>query len=342
VREGSSARGDAALAVGLDALVGGRPRRTAAAVIDLATVPSVTFAFINADAATRFEIGSITKALSGMLLADSVQRGEISLDTVVADILPATAGIDFGSLTMKELCTHTSGLPRVARGTLASLRAALFAALQMAPHRGLTVSDVLGQAARQTLAQRGEPRYSNLGGAVLGQILAISASCDYPSLLAERIFRPIGMDASAVATKKEKASLGWSMTGLPRLPWVLDGYAPAGGVVSTIEDMARLAEALLGRSAPGLASMDRIEGVMTDRPNRASGMFWVIESVPGTDVTIIGHNGRTGGYSALLILLPHTRRAVIVLENVAREPQQQQRVAVGLLQSLPLDQGGAD
>ncbi len=334
MREGTSARGDAALAVGLDALVSGRPRRIAAAVIDLAAVPSVKLAFINADASTRFEIGSITKALTGMLLADSVQRGEISLETVVADILPATASADFGSLTMKELCTHTSGLPRLPRGAATFLRALLFTVAQLNPYGGLTASDVLGQAGRQTLAQRGERRYSNLGGAVLGQLLAIAASCDYATLLAERILRPVGMDATALSTKKETAFPGWSMSGLRRQPWVLDGYAPAGGLFSTIEDMARLAGALLDRSAPGLSSMDGIDGVVTDRPHRASGMFWVIESPPGTDVTVVGHSGRTGGYSALLVLLPRTRRGVIVLENVARSAQQQQRLAIGLLRRL--------
>jgi CubicO group peptidase (beta-lactamase class C family) len=95
--------------------------------------------------------------------------------------------------------------------------------------------------------------------------------------------------------------------------------------------MARLAEAMLGGSAPGLASMNPIDGIASDHPNRTIGMLWDIVSPPGTNSTIVGHNGRTGGYSALLVLLPQAQRAVIVLVNVSHGPQELQRVAFGLL-----------
>jgi CubicO group peptidase (beta-lactamase class C family) len=102
-------------------------------------------------------------------------------------------------------------------------------------------------------------------------------------------------------------------------------------VVSTIEDMARLAETLLCGSAPGIESMKPIDGVATAQPNRTTGMFWVIGSIPGTDDTIVVHKGRTGGYSAFFALFRRAQRAVIVLENASRGPQDQQRVAFGLL-----------
>jgi CubicO group peptidase (beta-lactamase class C family) len=303
----------------------------AVAVIDMATVPPGRFAFIDADTGTPFEIGSITKALTGMLLADAVERGEISLDTLVGDLVPAASTDPFGSITVRELCTHTSGLPRLARHPLAFLRTLRFGLLQLDPYRGSSPADVLSLAARQTLVDRGRHRYSNLGGAVLGQLLAIACSSPYPSLLADRILHPLGMTSSAVATRGAAAPHGWSPSGLPRQPWVMDGYAPAGGVVSTIGDMARLAGALLDGSAPGLASLNPIETVPTESPHRARGMFWVVDSVPGTGRSVVGHLGRTGGYSALFALLPRTRRAVVILENVSRGPQERQRLAFGLV-----------
>jgi CubicO group peptidase (beta-lactamase class C family) len=203
------------------------------------------------------------------------------------------------------------------------------------PYRRIDAAEMLRQAARQRLSDRGRHRYSNLGGAVLGQLLAIVAATEYPRLLSERIFAPIEMTASVVASRRDAAGPGWSSSGLPRRPWILDGYAPSGGVISTIGDMARLAEALLSGSAPGLASMTPIDGVATAQPHRKSGMFWVVGSIAGTGGTIVGHTGRTGGYSALLVLLPQTQRAVIILENVSRGPQEKERMAAGLLKDDP-------
>jgi CubicO group peptidase (beta-lactamase class C family) len=82
----------------------------------------------------------------------------------------------------------------------------------------------------------------------------------------------------------------------------MDGYAPAGAVVSTVTDMSRLATSLLDGSAPGHRSLRELEGVKTDRADRATGMFWMIDRVPGTDGSMIWHNGQTGGHSAFFAL----------------------------------------
>ena len=66
--------GEDQLSAGLNTLADGRPKRVAAAAIDLSASPCVRFAFIGAAASTRFEIGSITKGLTGMLLADSISE----------------------------------------------------------------------------------------------------------------------------------------------------------------------------------------------------------------------------------------------------------------------------
>jgi CubicO group peptidase (beta-lactamase class C family) len=300
-------------------------------MVDLAGSPNTKFAFIDAEPDTRFEIGSITKPLTGMLLADAIDRGEVSLDTTTGDLLPGDAETGFGSISLRELCTHTSGLPRLPRGPLTLLRAGRFLLLGTHPYRGTTPSGVLRVAARQRLRGRGQFRYSNLGGAVLGQLLALGAGDEYGPLMNERIFTPLGMTASAVASPQQTAPPGWSSKGHRRPPWTtMGGFAPAGGVISTLGDMARLAVALLDGSAPGSGSLTPIEGVATDGTNRAIGMFWVIESVPGTDRRLAWHNGQTAGYSSFLGLAPHTGRAVIVLANVA-QVSDQQRIAFELM-----------
>jgi CubicO group peptidase (beta-lactamase class C family) len=127
---------------------------------------------------------------------------------------------------------------------------------------------------------------------------------------------------------QRKAAPGWSDAGLPRQPWVMDGYAPAGGVIATIGDLARLAVGLLGQTAPGYLSTAAIPGVLSTRPDRRSGMFWVIDPLPAGG-SMTWHNGATGGYSSFFALFPDTRQAVVVLANISRGADQQ-RIALGL------------
>jgi len=333
-------RGDRELTADLSRLAGKRTKRVAAALVDLGASPNTDFAFIDAEPTTSFEIGSITKGLTGMALADAIERGEISLDTTISTLLPDSEGTGFGSISLKELCTHTSGLPRLPRSLLTLFRAERFLLLGSDPYRGTTAAGILKAAARQRLWHRGQRRYSNLGGAVLGQLLALRTGTDYGCLLSERIFLPLQMTSSAVASPQGCALPGWSSTGRRRSPWVMGGYAPAGGVVSTISDMARLAVALLDGSAPGIRSLTPLDGVDTGTPNRATGMFWVIDSVPGTNRMMIWHNGQTGGYSSFLGLLPQTGRAVIVLASVARA-REQQRIGLGLVRRRSAQDGSA-
>ena len=324
-------RGDAELSAGLHVLAERRPKRVAVAAIDLSTSPRVRFSFIDAEGSTRFEIGSITKGLTAMLLADSVGRGEISLDTEVGDVLPGTDGAEAGSIAVTELCTHTSGLPRTVRRPLAALRGLRHRVLQSNPYHGMTTSLVIEQAVGQRLTDRGQRRYSNLGAALLGQMLAHCGGAEYAVLLRERILRPLGMDASDVARRRDTAPWGTSPSGLPRQPWAMEGFAPAGGVYSTIEDMAQLACALLDGSAPGLLSTVPFEGIPTDRANRHSGMFWIIDGDPGTDQVMIWHNGGTGGYSSFMGIVPHRQRAVVFLQSVAGRGAELARVVADLL-----------
>ena len=287
----------------------------------------VRLGLLGASVDTRFEIGSVTKALTGMLLADTVERGRLSLTTEVGEVVPSTDGSDLASVTLLELATHTSGLPRLPFNGSGVARALPYAVWGRNPYRTSPAS-VIAAAVRQPLRGRGQRRYSNIGTAVLGEVLALSASTDYSSLLTEAILRPLGMEATAVSTKGCRAPLGRSAWGLPRDRWVLHGYAPAGGILSTIEDMVRLARRLLDGSAPGVAALDPINGVQTDRPDRRTGLFWFIDGPTDQVPAITWHDGGTGGYSAFLALIPDVHRAVIILQRVGGNVQHLQRIAL--------------
>jgi len=296
------AHGDVELARVLGRAAGRRTRRVAAAVVDLDG--GTRAAFIGTDANTRFEVGSVSKALTGMLLAEAVTRGEVTLDSTVGVLLPDTAGSPLGSVTVRELCTHTSGLPGLPRTVSTPARVVCSGVFGTNPYRGLDPATVLRLARRQRLTHRGAQRYSNLGASVLGHALAAAAGRDFPTLLSERVCTPIGMTDTQIAARPDAPPRGWTAAGRRSQPWVLDGYSPAGGAISTIADLTRLATALLNHTAPGLASLQPIGRYVPDQPDRASGMFWVIDRLPGTHRTVVWHNGETGGYSAFLALYP--------------------------------------
>ena len=116
------AGGDPGLAAELGRLAGRRARRVSAMVVDLEAAPATRSAFIDAGQDTRFEIGSVTKGLAGMLLAEAISRGEAGLDTTVAALLPETKSSPVGSVTLRELATHTSGLSRLPRSPATAVR----------------------------------------------------------------------------------------------------------------------------------------------------------------------------------------------------------------------------
>ena len=144
-------------------------------------------------------------------------------------------------------------------------------------------------------------------------MLAIAAGAEYAALLHERIFAPLQMTSSTVAVKGGTAARGRTKSGLGRQPWVLDGYAPAGGVISTIEDVTRLTAALVD----GIRAGDRVvaaAATMSRRPRPGARRACSGSSsrstpthdrepdgaTPTTGTVLTWHNGMTGGYSAFL------------------------------------------
>lgn len=150
------------------------------------------------DGETVFQVGSITKVFTTLLLADMVERGEVRLDEPLSAFAPP--GTTFSSehiavATTGELATHTSGLPRLAP-TARMLAGALFS--RGNPYRGMDVASVWTDTAGVADSFVGEGHaYSNLGVAVLGQALAARADLPYATLVSQRLLAPLGVTISS-------------------------------------------------------------------------------------------------------------------------------------------------
>jgi CubicO group peptidase (beta-lactamase class C family) len=285
----------------------------AVAEVDLNAAQPVRLAGIGADDTTPMEVGSLTKAMTGLVIADAVRRGEIRMDAPVATYLPQLKGSPAGAVTMHELVTHTSGYAEFGAATLR--RAAWTAPLG---HNFLTAdsTQMTMETRNQTLSGRGHYAYSTLGSAVAGQAVAAAAHMSYADLMRTRLFEPLGMSDTALEVDHALVAGGESQTGLPVRPWVMDAYAPGAAAVSTTGDLAKLATALLDGTAPGMAALEPTTA--TDQSNTRIGDFWQI-STWQTGQTITSHAGQTGGYASYLGLDRPRHKAVIVLSDVAND-----------------------
>jgi CubicO group peptidase (beta-lactamase class C family) len=302
--------GDAVLAARARPLLHGALDRVSIAVIDGS---SVTYAHFGADEHTQYEIGSLTKTLTALLLADAIERGEVTAETKIGTLLPL-GGAPVADVTLAELASHRSGLS--AQGT--QLGETIPFVLRYMRHQNPFIHDVgevLAIARKATLTDRGGFVYSNLGVALLGHALAAAAEMDYAQLVQERVFTPLRMAESSLPVMAENlpsdAPTGYSATGIAEAPWTINGWAPAGGVRSTAADMVRYTRALLDGSAPGMDALTPRWAFGAQQ----IGYGWVTQEYQSHTVT--WKTGLTGGFTSKIILDRANHRAVIVLSNTA-------------------------
>lgn len=321
-RPAAPVTGDAALAAEVRAAAGDPTgyRGLAVAVIGPAGVRTAGIGDrgdgrpVTAD--TPFEIGSIGKALTGMLLADlGVPPGER-----LRSLVPAVDG-PAGDVTLEELASHRSGLRSVPVTSAGQAVRLYFAAVRGAdPYTGQDRDWVLRAAADERPGGgRGGVHYSNFGAAVLGQALAERAGVTYPDLLRRRLLDPLGMAATTVnpdgVALPAGHAAGSTAAGRPVAPWRGAGWAPAGvGVWSTAADLARLVRAVQTGTAPGLDALrPRYDAGAGERV----GFGWFTTRFADAELT--WHNGGTGGFRSYLAVDRATGRGVVVLGNTDRD-----------------------
>ncbi|KZX21375.1 serine hydrolase domain-containing protein [Rathayibacter tanaceti] len=293
------ATGDAEIAQWLRTDVGdGARHHLVAAVV---TPEGIRYGGLGADERTEVEIGSVTKTMTALLLAQSAAAGTVALDDRAADY--AEVG-DFPG-TLAQLASHRSGLPRIPTG-VGEIASTVLAQLRGTdPYAGWSAADTLRHAAEADLGAE-EVAYSNLGAAVLGQTLARAEGRDYADLLRERVLDPLGMTDSSVPVTADAlapdAPTGYTASGRSVAPWTLAGYAPAGGVRSTAADMARYAQALLTDDpALGVAGSTVLEPRFDAGDGNRIGLSWYTSDAAGGGSTT-WHNGGTAGYSTMLVM----------------------------------------
>ena len=326
--------GDAAIAAMLDRRIAQRPgAMIVAGVLEEDGSTRIIARGGNADGDTMFEIGSITKVFTALLLADMVQRRQVALDDPVARYLPEGVIMPRGGeeITLAQLSHHTSGLPR-----LPDNMSYVDPADPYAQYTDAMLWQFLGQH-RLARAPGAQFEYSNLGAGLLGQALGRAAGRDYASLLGERVLGPLGLRDTAItlsAEQRARFAPGFDEFLRPTQPWRMGALPGAGALRSSAADMLRFTAALMARRSPLREALRlTMRTRESDDGGPLRGLGWLIAEFPSG--TTLHHGGGTGGYRSHLALQPDGRRAVVVLTNSALEPGASD-IALHLIAGTPL------
>jgi CubicO group peptidase (beta-lactamase class C family) len=271
-----------------------------------------------------FEIGSLSKTFTGLILSQMVLQGKVKFDEPVRELLPpGTVAKPAGpEITLLDLATQHSGLPRLpdnfhpvdSQNPYADYHAANL-------YEFLSAHGVAKLANTSFL-------YSNLGFGLLGQALSDRAGVSYPALLKEEVKDPLGLKDTTVSlslAQQRRFIQGHDAEHHPAHPWDLDALAGAGAIRSTAGDMLTYVQANLDPSkitpvagTPGAATLSAaLAQDHTLRADALPGMRIALAWLYLTDEGTYWHNGGTGGFSSYAFFNPKGGYAAVVLVNTS-------------------------
>jgi CubicO group peptidase (beta-lactamase class C family) len=281
---------------------------------------------------TLFEIGSITKTFSGLLLADLAEAKLVRLDEPVQKLLPDSVKVPKrgdAEITLLNLTTHTSGLPRMPGNWKPAKPTDPYA-----DYTEKLLFEFLNEQAKSSLwrglkAAFADPdakpkyAYSNLGAGLLGHALALRAGKkSYEELLIERIAQPLRMNDTRISLSAEQLrrfSPGHNADGEPVGSWAWEhsSLAAAGGLRSSAGDMLRYLSANMGLTKTKLATAMQTSHQIHHKvgEHMSIGLGWHINT---TD-HFAWHNGRTGGYCSMALFDKEKKLGVVVLSNTVSD-----------------------
>lgn len=263
---------------------------------------------------TIYEIGSISKTFTAILLADAVSKGKVKLDDPVNKYLPdSVPAITYNGtpVTILSMINHSSGIPRMPGNF--DIDAAF-----NDPYRNYDNKKLYSfyKSFKPTRKAGDEYEYSNLAVGTIGMILENVNGTNYENLLFKTICGPLGMhDTREYLRAQDSARFAKGYdNGQYAAPWNFKAFMGAGGIRSTAEDMLLYAQAQLGTATSPLNNDIQI----THKPTFTKGattvaMGWHIIK-PGDD-ELLFHNGGTGGYRSYLAVNPKKKFAVVMLSN---------------------------
>ncbi len=264
-----------------------------------------------------FEIGSISKVFTSILLSKYVRDKKLTLDDKMLALLPVSnekASEDFKAITLQMLANHTSGLPRISQNMIPVMMAN-----QQNPYKGYT-AQLLEDFYSGEIILDNSPNttysYSNLAAGTLGYILTKKSNLSYENLLQQDILIPLNMTSSSSILSQIDASKlisGLNADGTEAANWdFTDATVGAGGIKSSVVDMEKFIRKNFEDDE--IYNLPQ-QSTFTVNDNLHVGLGWHISIKEHKN--LLWHNGGTGGYRSCMVLSKEGKKAVLVLSNVS-------------------------
>ncbi len=268
---------------------------------------------------TVFEIGSITKVFTTILLSDMVLKNEVQLDDPLQKFFPESVTIpkkNNREITLLHLARHTSGLPRLAHNMLFSDPENPYVDYTVEQLHEFLNNVTLESTPGQTY------NYSNIGVGILGHVLGKVAGSTYEQLLNDRIIHPLNMKSTGISITDEirpRLAPGHKTDGISASNWdFTDVYAGAGAIRSTLDDMMIFLKANMGLLETPLHDAMEYSHSAHVADNYGSILLgWNVSPLQGNSYPMIWHNGQTGGYHSFLGFQRNSNDGVVILMNHA-------------------------
>jgi CubicO group peptidase (beta-lactamase class C family) len=281
---------------------------------------------------TIFAIGSSTKAFTATLVGMLVDEGKMDWDDPITDYLPYfTLNIESEDesleVTIRDLLCHRTGFVRMGL---------LFASGEIPREEVLRAAT----AAEPWAGFREKFYYSNVMYMAAGVAAGKAAGTDWDTLIADRIFEPLGMESSSTSVSQAQTdprlSLGYlwdeDIQAYKYKPMrKVDNVGPAGAINSNVLDMAQWLRLQLGvgeYEGQRLISEEQLRETWTSQIEIAEGVSyglgWMLREWEGQPV--IEHGGNVDGFSAEVALLPESNLGFVLLTNASVTPLQQQSI----------------
>ncbi|HTE31093.1 MAG TPA: serine hydrolase [Chryseolinea sp.] len=266
------------------------------------------------DQHTIYEIGSISKVFTAILLAQQVNEGKLKLDDPIKNYLPATVKVPkrgTQEITLGNLSDHTSALPRMPSN---------FAPADPAnPFADYTVEQLYAFLSGYELTRDigSAYEYSNLAQGLLGHLLALRAGVPYETLMIRQVASPLRMKETKITfddNMKKNLAIGHD-NGVEVKNWDIPTLAGAGAIRSSTSDMLKFLAANAGLTKTALQpAMNLTHQPRHDKAGTMRvGLAWHIAK--GKNGDVIWHNGGTGGYRAFAGFVKETGVGVVVFTN---------------------------
>jgi len=278
---------------------------------------------------TIFEIGSLTKVFTGLLLAEAVDSGSAALDDPIRSCIPQEFATDkafYDQITLAHLTTHTSGLPKLPQTLDFTIGSFIPNFTGGNPYEHVTREKLFSYLRRTTPKNIGADwNYSNYGVGLLGACLSGKKGLSYEATLRDVIADPLEMTNTTIHLNQEQEALyvpgyrgylrlGRFVFGIRNKPWLMEeGLVGAGGIRSSGADMLKFLEACIAEE-PDFIALSK-EPLYRVDDESDMGMGWLVDRSVVENQTVIWHNGQTGGFNSYLAFFADKPYGVFVVAN---------------------------